>query len=231
VTTSVRVAAVLLDMDGTLVDSHAAVERVWIRWAMVAGVEPDEVLSDVHGHSSGATIRRVAPQLGAAELAEAEAYVLAGECEDVGDVVLAPGAETLLDRLQAAGVPWAVVTNAPRPLAAARLGAVAVDPPVLVTIDDVPAGKPAPDGFELAAERLGVPIEDCLVVEDSAPGVEAGRRAGATVAGLRGVSADLEVADLNEVAALLAGVALNAGLAVPCGERRGVAGRASSVAP
>ena len=200
---AVRVAAVLLDMDGTLVDSHAAVERVWLRWAEAAGVDPAEVLTDVHGYSSGATIRRVAPHFSASELEAAEAFVLEAECEDVRDVGLAQGAKALLDRLEAERIPWAVVTNAPRPLAAARLGAVGVDPPIVVTIDDVRAGKPAPDGFELAAARLGVPIERCLVVEDSAPGVEAGRRAGATVVGLRGVPADHQLADLSEVTALL----------------------------
>jgi sugar-phosphatase len=67
----------------------------------------------------------------------------------------------------------------------------------------VPAGKPAPDGFLLAAARLGVAPRHCLVVEDSLPGVEAGQRAGALVAALRGLPADLGIADLCELAELL----------------------------
>jgi HAD superfamily hydrolase (TIGR01509 family) len=96
-----------------------------------------------------------------------------------------------------------VVTNADERLARSRLDAAGVRPPVLVTTDDVDAGKPDPAGFLLAAQRLGVPIERCLVVEDSAPGAEAGRRAGAVVAGLRGLPADVPVDDLAEVASLL----------------------------
>ena len=119
------------------------------------------------------------------------------------DVVLARGARELLHRLAAAGLPWAVVTSADRRVAAARLDAAGVRPSVLVTVEDVAAGKPDPEGFLLAARRLGVPIGRCLVVEDSAPGAEAGHRAGAVVAGLRGLPADVPVADLADVAALL----------------------------
>ncbi len=101
------------------------------------------------------------------------------------------------------GLPWAVVTSADARLARARLDAAGVHPPVLVTVDEVSAGKPDPEGFVLAARRLGIPIERCLVVEDSVPGAEAGRRAGALVAGLRGLPADVPVEDLSEVASLL----------------------------
>jgi HAD superfamily hydrolase (TIGR01509 family) len=204
VTAPAPLEAVLLDMDGTLVDSDAAVERAWLRWAETAGVDPSVLLPRVHGYATRQTVRRFAPHLTDSEVEAAAALVLEAESFDVSDVVLAPGGGVLLERLAAARIPWAVVTNAPRRLAAARLDAVGVRPPLVITTDDVRAGKPAPDGFLLAAARLGVPIERCLVVEDSLPGVEAGRRAGATVAGLRGVPADLPVADLAEVAALVA---------------------------
>jgi beta-phosphoglucomutase-like phosphatase (HAD superfamily) len=96
-----------------------------------------------------------------------------------------------------------VVTGAGTRLARTRLRAAGIDPPLLVSLDDVPAGKPAPDGFLLAAARLGVEPRRCLVVEDSVPGVEAGRRAGTLVAALRGLPADLGIADLGELAELL----------------------------
>ena len=77
------------------------------------------------------------------------------------------------------------------------------EPPLLVTVEDVRVGKPDPEGYLLAARRLGVDAGRCLVVEDAAPGVEAGRAAGAVVAGLRGVPADVAVADLGELGGLL----------------------------
>jgi beta-phosphoglucomutase-like phosphatase (HAD superfamily) len=80
------------------------------------------------------------------------------------------------------------------------------DPPLLVTVEDVRAGKPDPEGFLLAAARLGVDPARCLVVEDTVPGVLAGRAAGAVVAGLRGIDADVPVADLRELADLLLAV-------------------------
>ncbi len=75
---------------------------------------------------------------------------------------------------------------------------------MVITVEDVAVGKPDPAGYRLAADRLGVPVDRSLVVEDTAPGVEAGRRAGALTAGLRGLAGDVAVTDLAELAALLA---------------------------
>ena len=65
-------------------------------------------------------------------------------------------------------------------------------------------GKPAPEGYLLAAPLLGVEPERCLVVEDAEPGVAAGHAAGAMVAALKEVPAELQVDDLLELAQLLA---------------------------
>jgi len=109
----------------------------------------------------------------------------------------------LLARLGALGLPWAVVTSAERPLAALRLAAADLVAETIVTLDDVAACKPDPEGYLLAARALGVEISRCLVVEDSVPGVPAGRAAGATVASLGGVAADLPLRDLFHLAELL----------------------------
>lgn len=198
-----RIEAVLLDMDGTLVDSHAAVERAWRQWGREFAVDHARIEPVMHGSPPETTVRLVAPELGDSETSAAARRQLELQYDDVHDVVLADGARELLHRLAATGLPWAVVTSADTRLARARLDAAGVHPPVLVTVDDVSAGKPDPEGFVLAARRLGVPIERCLVVEDSAPGAEAGRRAGALVAGLRGLPADVPVDDLADVASLL----------------------------
>jgi HAD superfamily hydrolase (TIGR01509 family) len=196
--------AVLLDMDGTLVDSDAAVERAWTAWAAEHGVDPDAVLAVAHGSPPDPTVRRMLPDLDDRAVARAAARQMDLQYDDLSDVVAAPGAAALLAALARLGLPWAVVTSADVRLARARLGAAGLpDPPLLVTVEDVRAGKPDPEGYLLAATRLGVDPARCLVVEDAGPGVEAGRAAGAVVAGLRGIEADVAVADLGVLARLL----------------------------
>src|SRR6478735_1197145 len=198
------VAAVLLDMDGTLVDSDAAVERAWTRWAVEYGMDQDVVEPLMHGGTSHTTVRALAPHWDEAAIQEAGDRQLALQYDDLNDVVPARGAVELLRYLDEHHVPWAVVTSADRKLATRRLHAAGIKPPLLVTVQDVIKGKPHPEGYRLAANRLGVDIERCLVVEDSSTGVRAGRSAGARVAGLRGTPADVAIADLGDVTQLLA---------------------------
>jgi sugar-phosphatase len=197
------VRAVLLDMDGTLVDSDAAVVRAWLAWCGEYDADPAAALAIAHGVPAEQTVHRLRPDLSDGEVRAAAARQLELQYDDLSDVVAAPGARELLDLLAEFDVPWAVVTSADRRLAGARLQAAAITPPVIVTVEDVTVGKPDPAGYQLAAERLGVPIERCLVVEDAAPGVESGRRAGALTAALRGLDGDVGVTDLAELARLL----------------------------
>lgn len=194
------VRAVLLDMDGTLVDSDAAVERAWRAWALRYAVEPARVLAIAHGSPADTTVRRVAPHLGPAEVAAAAQAQLDLQYTDLADVVATPGAAELLAVLARRGLPWAVVTSADARLAGARLGAAGIAAPLVVTVEQVTRGKPHPDSYLAAAARLGVPPAACLVVEDSGPGIAAGQAAGMPVAALRGLPGDLQVADLGELA-------------------------------
>ncbi|MDO5696861.1 MAG: HAD-IA family hydrolase [Dermatophilus congolensis] len=173
------VEALLLDMDGTIVDSHAAVERGWSQWAQEQGAPAADVLAVCHGVAPGATIRRFRPDLDAAEVDRQVAEHLRRETVDLEGVVAAPGALRLIEAIAAAGIPWAVVTNASRELATARMGAAGIHPPMLVGLDDVAAGKPAPDAYEEAARRLGVDVTRCIAVEDSETGLASARAAGA----------------------------------------------------
>ncbi|MEV6986455.1 HAD-IA family hydrolase [Sphaerisporangium sp. NPDC051017] len=198
-----HVEAVLLDMDGTLVDSDAAVERGWRVWAAEYGVDARTVLEIMHGSPSILTVRRLLPGADETAVAAAAARQLALQYDDLSDVVPALGAPELLAALDDLALPWAVVTSADARLAKARLGAAGIDPPMLLTIEDVTAGKPDPEGYVLAAARLGVHPGRCLVVEDSTPGTTAGQAAGATVASLRGLPGDVPLAHLAELAGLL----------------------------
>ena len=198
-----RVQAVLLDMDGTLVDSDAAVERSWQAWAAEYRPDPGRGPLVAHGLPALGNIRRLRPDLSQDEAAAAAQYQLELEYVDVADVTAAPGAHGLLAELDRLGLPWAVVTSADIRLAQIRLAAARITPALLVTIEDVRRGKPDPEGYLLAARKLGADPRRCLVVEDAEAGVAAGRAAGAVVAGLRGVDADIPVKDLHQLTALL----------------------------
>jgi mannitol-1-/sugar-/sorbitol-6-phosphatase len=200
------IAAVLFDMDGTLVNSDAAVERAWMTWAGEYGVDGAEATRLAHGSPSEPTVRKMLPHLDGAALAVATARQLELQYDDLSDVAPAPGVFELLHVLAERGLPWAVVTSADLRLARARLGAAGIAPPVLVTTDDIAAGKPDPAGYLRAAELLGVPASRCLVVEDADVGIAAGRAAGARTAGLRGIDGDLRIASLSELARLLSPV-------------------------
>lgn len=171
--------AVLFDMDGTLVDSTAAVEATWTRWAVRLGIPAAEVLACVHGWPTKDTIARFA---GERDHAEEHAWVYADAMVDRTAITPIAGAAALLASLT---TPWAIVTSANDELARYRLGLAGIAvPPVLVTVDRVAQGKPAPDGFLLAARSLGVEPADCVAFEDAPIGIEAARRAGMAVVAL-----------------------------------------------
>jgi sugar-phosphatase len=171
--------AVLFDMDGTLVDSTAAVEATWTRWAVRIGIPAAELLAHVHGRPTAHTIARFA---GARDHAEEHAWIHAVALDEATSITAIPGAAALLARLT---TPWAIVTSADDALARYRLGLAGLAPPaVLITVDRVAQGKPAPDGYLLAARTLGVAPADCVAFEDAPIGIEAARRAGMAVVAL-----------------------------------------------
>jgi mannitol-1-/sugar-/sorbitol-6-phosphatase len=174
-----KYAAFLFDMDGTLLDSSAVVERVWRAWATRHGIDPAELMASVHGVRSEDTIRRFAPD-GIDVAAEAK-LLLEAEVADLEGVVPIAGIEAFIASLDPNS--WAVVTSAPRSLAEVRLRAAGLSvPKTLIAAEDVQRGKPEPEGFLKAAKLLGVPIGECLVFEDSPAGVAAAKSAGAHVA-------------------------------------------------
>ena len=142
-----RVQAVLLDMDGTLVDSDAAVERSWRTWAAEYPVDPGRGPLIAPGLPALANVRRLRPDLSEAEAAAAARHQLELEYVDVADMTAAPGAHELLGELDRLGLPWAVVTSADLPLARIRLAAAGIRPALLVTIDDVRARQARPRGL------------------------------------------------------------------------------------
>ena len=188
------VSAVLFDLDGVLVESREATERVWLEWAARNGIEEEELRSAMHGVRSVEVVRALRPELDA--VVESDA-IERRQAEDLVGLRAIPGAAEALLAVKEDRV--AVVTSATRELAAARLGAVGMAlPAVVVYAGDVGRGKPDPEGYLTAAERLGVDPAEALVVEDSPPGVQAGRAAGAATVAVTSThdAAELTAADV-----------------------------------
>jgi mannitol-1-/sugar-/sorbitol-6-phosphatase len=198
-------AGVLLDLDGTLIDSIAAVERSWIRWCGEYGIDPVKLLG-FHGIPAAGVIETLLPE---GERTAAFERIRDLEVADVDDIVVLPGAADLLAALAEGGVPTAIVTSGTRDLAEARLAATGLThPAVVVTASDVERGKPWPDPWLEGARLLGVDPGECVVVEDAVAGLRAARAArcralvavlGTTAPEELGPLADLVVPDLSHL--------------------------------
>ncbi|MDT5362098.1 MAG: hypothetical protein QOC69_3860 [Mycobacterium sp.] len=180
--------AVLWDMDGTLVDS----EKLWdvsmnALCARLGGVLTPEVREATVGGSSDSVMNAVYADLGLepdpAAMAESADWLhdYTGGLFEAGLPWL-PGAQELLARLVAAGVPLALVTNTRRELTERALNSIGRHYfSVTVCGDEVVHPKPAPDPYQRAAELLGFDPSQCLAIEDSVTGTAAAEAAGCPV--------------------------------------------------
>jgi sugar-phosphatase len=168
--------AFLFDMDGTVLNSIAAAERIWAAWAVRHGVDVESFLPTIHGARAIDTINRLA--LPGVDAEAQAAFITQAEIEDVEGIVEVLAAADFLKSLPAHQ--WAIVTSAPKALALRRMAAAGIpEPAVMVTAEDVSAGKPDPAGYRLAAKRLGVDVTECLIFEDATVGILAAEAAGA----------------------------------------------------
>lgn len=170
--------AFLFDMDGTLLNSIAVVERVWGDWAKRHGFEPEVFIKTIHGIRASDVIRQLA--LPGVDPEHEAKLLLAEEMDDFEGIIEIPGAIRFLNAIPADR--WAIVTSAPIELAKRRMAAAGIPTPrFMVTGDEVAAGKPSPECYLLGAKRLGVDPARCLVFEDAVAGILAGEAAGADV--------------------------------------------------
>ncbi|WP_327716830.1 HAD-IA family hydrolase [Streptomyces sp. NBC_00490] len=202
VPTVLTARALLLDMDGTLVNSDVVVERCWRRWAARHGLDGDEVMKVVHGRQGYASMALLLPDRPMEQNHADNAVMLAEETADMEGVVEVPGASEFLASLR--GVPHALVTSADVALSTARMSAAGLAlPDIRITAESVGASKPDPEGFLKGAAELGLAPEDCIVFEDSGAGIAAGRAAGMRVVGVGSradvYDPDVVVRDLTQV--------------------------------
>ncbi|HEY0205329.1 MAG TPA: HAD-IA family hydrolase [Acetobacteraceae bacterium] len=168
----------LFDMDGTLVNSTAVIAGLWRHWAARHSLDPDAVLLASPGRRTIETVRMFVPH-GIDAVAEANGLAAAA-AETTQGLAAIPGASALLHSLPRTC--WAVVTSADRFLARCWMRQVGLPVPnVLITAEDVPAGKPDPAGYLQALSRLGCDPANAIVFEDAPSGLAAGRAAGARV--------------------------------------------------
>lgn len=171
--------ALLFDLDGVLVNSFEAYRAAWTAWAASYGITKQEFPTDIHGLRPHDVVRevltRARPGL---DLAQAiETFDAAMDGPATAGVAAMAGAVALTRAL--AGRPWAIVSSThARHLGLMIAAAGLAPPPVLISGDDIERGKPDPQCFLAAAERLGVPATGCTVIEDAPPGIRAAAAAG-----------------------------------------------------
>ena len=180
-------------MDGVLVDSTPAVARVWSRWAAKYNLDGNSVVKRAHGRTSLTTIRELLPHAAPEAHENENRWMEQAEIEDIADVFALPGATELLRALPADR--FAVVTSATYRLAEVRLRAAGLWDLVknMVSSSDIRHGKPHPEPYLKGAAKLGLPPQDCLVIEDALSGTQSGKSAGARVIAVRTTTPDEEL--------------------------------------
>lgn len=199
--------AVLFDLDGVLIDSTSCITRHWAAWAYRHGLDLATVMQAAHGVRTIETMRLVAPHL---DLEAEAARFTAREVADTDGVVVIDGAARLLSGLPQDA--WGIVTSGSNGLARARLARAGLPvPDTLVTADDVRQGKPSPEPYLVGAERLGIPVAGCVVVEDAPAGIEAARAAGMRVIGVASTHPREGLLGTEAVARQLSDLSISAG--------------------
>jgi sugar-phosphatase len=171
--------AVLFDVDGTLIDVLEGQRRVWHAWAVAQSLDPLEVYAVAQWTRPEETFATVAPGRDVRRCLE---LLHAIEDQDALEHTprAFPGASALLSVLPPDG--WALVTSNYEERVRARFERLCLPlPSVIVDARSVKRGKPNPEPYELAAQRLGVERTGCLAVEDSDVGVASAVAAGMTV--------------------------------------------------
>ncbi len=184
----------LFDLDGTLLRSQIAAEKVFEQWAARMGIDWPTLLADFHGRRMEDTVRRHSPP--GTDIARECEWILEQELRVDDGIVPVPGAAEFLASLPAER--WMVVTSSARRLAEHRLDFAGLPRPGrMVAGNEIQRGKPDPQGFNLGLEALGCAPTQALVFEDAKSGIAAGQASGARVIALVGTQTPEQLADVD----------------------------------
>ncbi len=195
--------AVIFDWDGVVIDSSAQHERAW----EILAKEISKPLPDGHFLLGfGKKNQVIIPEILGWATDPTTITSLSNRKEEIyrelvqaSGIHVLPGARELLAALLEAGIPRSIGSSTPRANLDAIFAATGLDAffDAIACGDDVTHGKPAPDIFLLAAQKLHMPPADCLVIEDAHVGLEAARRAGMATLAVATTNplADLQYAD------------------------------------
>jgi len=199
--------ALLFDLDGVLVDSRRCIELIWKKWAFGRGLDPEPILRIAHGRRTGETLREFAPGL---DVSAEVAILDKMEEEETGGISPVPGAAELLKAIPPDR--WAIVTSGSRAVASLRLriGGLPL-PSVFISAHDVRRGKPSPEGYLIAATRLGFTPGDCIVVEDTPAGIASGKGASMRVIAIAGTCPPERLSEADILAPSLSSVCVRCG--------------------
>ena len=175
----------LFDLDGTLVDSSQAVDRAWEAFGDKYQMDAQAILPLVQGKPTKEAIASLRKDASESDIEQDAEWLEMMEAKDTEGVHALPGAIKLLNAINDANIPWAIVTSGTKPVATARIKAANLPfPEVLITPELISHGKPDPEPYVLGARKLGLDIKKCLVFEDAPAGVRSGVTAGAQVVGV-----------------------------------------------
>ena len=178
----VETKGILFDMDGVLISSIGSVVRCWRQWAEHYDVPNAEIYEVPHGMRAIEIVKQLRPDI---DPQEGLRVIEDMEMEDISGLTVLPGVRTLLASLPLDR--WAIVTSATHRLLIRRLEVAGLPiPQRIISADMVERGKPDPEPYRRGAELLGLPPEQCIVVEDAPSGVGAGIAAGCRVLGVLG---------------------------------------------
>ncbi|MGL4858959.1 MAG: sugar phosphatase [Enterobacteriaceae bacterium] len=188
----------LFDLDGTLVDSLAVVERQWCLFADKYAIDRAQVLAFIHGKQAITSLRHFMQGATEEEIAQEFKRLELAEATDTEGISALPGALELLHHLNEMQIPWGIVTSGTIPIATARSRVAGIPlPKLFITAEQVSKGKPAPEPYLLGARQLGFAPPECVVVEDAQAGLQSGLQAGCQVVA---VHAPAEIPELAQVA-------------------------------
>lgn len=172
----------LFDLDGTLIDSLPASEKIWTQWAIDHHHAPSEVLNYIHGRQAIESLRHFLNGESEEVILKEWIELEKKECAEVHGITALPGSHRILQFLIDHNIPWAIVTSGTPKLAKARHAAANLPSPNLfITAEHVKNSKPHPEPYLLAAEKLGFEPADCVVFEDAVAGMQSGIQAGCQI--------------------------------------------------